>query len=145
MQSHPLPPELAELERRLLARHLAWPPETLRNRVLIQARRERMRPLPIGTWQFAAAILVAALLGGNLILAATRATAQHLGMPAAEAEQLLATADRIQAVVPEISRREAFRQAWLLDVQQRLGPVFPRSIAPLQAGVSGLSAYGSDF
>jgi hypothetical protein len=110
-----LPPDLAELERRLSHRPLTEPSAALRSRVVAAVRREMRRASWTSAWQFAAAMLLVGMIGGNLILATAGSAADGLGRCPTDGSDVGATALRLRAMLPEIPREDAFRFAWLLE------------------------------
>jgi hypothetical protein len=119
-----LPPDLAELERLLSRRRRPAPPADLRQRVLAAVRRASAGEVA-GFWRFAAGVAAAALLAINLSMSAAGNTDWHLaGEPAPDCA---ASADRIHEVLPELSEREARRQAVLLRARCYLTPGAPAS------------------
>jgi len=134
-----LPPNLAELERRLLARPAAKPTFGLRSRVIeaVQGRlRQERRAKP---WQLAAAVLVAVMAAANLVAAAGQAAVGGPGFSAGELVELRAAAEQLAAAVPELSEHEALRQVFLLHAGGRVRPValLPVPPPPFPPNVSG--------
>jgi hypothetical protein len=120
MEDYPLPRDLHRLERDLAARPRSDPPVELRRRVMADVRAElRGRGLRNG-WPFAAAVAAAALLWINLSLSATLAT-DYSKRPYSSAPPVKEVAQQIQKLLPELSEREALRQAILLKAGSDLG------------------------
>jgi hypothetical protein len=116
-----LPPDLAELERRLAARPRVEPPAGLGPRVR-DAARVALRPRPAdGGWRSWAALAAAVLIGLNLSMSVAGSTDWRL-TAAVEPEQVNATADRLRAAAPDLSERELRRQALLYRVGAGLTP-----------------------
>ena len=113
MDETQLPAELEELERRLSSYPRLAPTAELRARVLdgvrlkLRCRRKRAR------WSFVAIAVGAVLLWMNLSLSATRATDYRL-LPRDPPAAVDALAAEIRQLTPEVSLREARRQAVLL-------------------------------
>jgi hypothetical protein len=97
-----LQPDLAELERRLLARPAVEPPAALRSRVVAAMGRQMRRASWTSAWQFAAAMLLAAMVGGNLILATTQRAADGLGRRGMDPGEARAAAGRLRAILLEM-------------------------------------------
>ena len=113
MATPDLPPDLAELERRLEQRPRHEPDASLRRRVLDAVRRDGDSG---GFWRFAAAVAAAALLAMNRSMSAANGT-----------DWRLADAPREGARRGETSDREAQRQALLFEGRSRLAPGAPAS------------------
>jgi hypothetical protein len=116
-----LPPDLEELERRLTARRPTGPPAELRRRVLTAVRRASGEGEG-GFWRYVAGVAAAALLAVNLSMSVANNTDWHLRGTPGPSE---AGADRAREVVPELSEREARRQAVLLRARSQLTPGAP--------------------
>jgi len=112
MSSQDLPPDLAALERELMARDRPSPPSALRQRVLDGVRRDHRRPPRLPAWQFAAAVAAALLLGINLSVSVANNLSGHLA-DGLDKERLDAEAERLRGLVPELSDQEVYRQALL--------------------------------
>jgi hypothetical protein len=125
----PLPPDLLDLERKLANRPQPGPPVELRARVLAAVSRERPTPraAPVrnGFARFAAATAAAALLAINLSASLANDTDWHLRPTGPDSA---AVADRIRELAPDLSDREARRQALLLRASAGLTPA-PRPAA----------------
>jgi hypothetical protein len=116
-----LPPDLAELERRLADRRPPVPPADLRRRVLAAVRRASGEGEG-GFLRFVASVAAAALLAVNLSMSVANNTDWHLrGAPGPDE----AGADSVRELVPELSEREARRQAVLLRARSQLTPGAP--------------------
>ncbi len=128
MDETQLPAELEELERGLSSYPRRAPTAELRARVLdsmgLEFRRRRRR----ARRNFAAIAVGAAMLWMNLSLSATRATDYRLS-PKYSPAAVDALAAEIQQLMPEVSLREARRQAVLL----RAGANLPRCPRPTPA------------
>jgi hypothetical protein len=118
MATPDLPPELAELERRLQQRHKQEPSASLRQRVL-DAGRGREPVAAGGFWRFAAAVVAAALLAINLSMSAANNTDWRLAGDAPRGDVAGGSDDG--------SDREARRQALLFEARSRLAPAGPVS------------------
>jgi hypothetical protein len=126
-----LPPDLAHLERRLAERPRQEPPADLRQRVLAALGRGCGREAT-GFWRFVAAVAAAVVLAINLSMSAANDTDWRLGGDLAPKQT--ASADRIREVLPELSEREARRQAVLLRARSFLTLVPCQRTSP-QRGV----------
>ena len=126
MEEYELPPELEQLQQDLAACWRPGPPADLRQRVIGGIRAELRRDRSRARWAFAAAMAAAALVWINLSLSATRATDYHLQF-GSKRPPVEAAAEQIQQLLPEIPRREALRQAALLQAGSNLAwyPNFP--------------------
>jgi hypothetical protein len=133
MENEQLPPELEQLERDLADRPRPDPPAELRQRVIGGVRAELQRNGARNGWTFAAAVATAALVWLNLSLSATLAT--DCGpQPDSLAPEVGKVAEQIQQLLPELSEREALRQAILLQAGSSqpwcpsvpVGPAAPR-------------------
>jgi hypothetical protein len=115
METPQLPPDLERFERLLAGRERPEPSTDLRERVirsmeaeLLQAELPPQRPN--GWWTFAAATAASVVLLLNLSLSAARATSYDLR--SADGRQTLLTSVRqIRKLLPELSYREAMRNA----------------------------------
>jgi hypothetical protein len=121
---NPLPPDLLALERELTAWPQPEPPAELRARVLAAVSRERPAPRPepvrAGFARFAAATAAAALLAINL--SASVANDADWRLRPADGTDLVSVADRIRELAPDVSDRDARRQALLLRAAAGLTP-----------------------
>lgn len=133
MENEQLPPELEQLERDLADRPRLDPPAELRQRVIGGVRAELRRDGPRNGWAFAAAVAAVVLVWLNLSLSATLAT--DCGPPPhTPAREVGKVAEQIQKLLPELSQREALRQAVLLQAGSSqpwcpsvpVGPAAPR-------------------
>src|SRR5262245_429052 len=109
MPSADLPPDLAALEQELADRPRAEAPPALRGRVLAAVGRE-LAPARRPRWQFAAALVTAALLWANFSMS----VANNMTWPLADdpdTPPVEETATRIRALAPELGEGEARRQA----------------------------------
>ena len=114
-----LSPELERLERELAERAREGPSAALRARVIGGVRTELRRQRRQAGWGFAVAAAAAALVWINLSLTATRATDYRLG-PGERSAAIDSLASQIRELLPEVSRREAVRQAVLLESGSKL-------------------------
>ena len=114
MEDFQLPPELQQLERELAGRPHPEPSADMRQRVIGRLRGElRGNGLRNG-WTFAAGVAATVLVWANLSLSATLAT--DYGLPTDSPRPPVgAVAEQIQQLLPELSQREALRQALLLQ------------------------------
>jgi hypothetical protein len=121
----PLPPDLHALERALADRPRPGPSADLRDRVLAAIRAERPGPRAdrprTGFARFAAATAAAALLAINLSASVANDTDWHLRRPAGGPD-VAAVADRLRELAPDVTEREALRQALLLRAGSGLTP-----------------------
>lgn len=126
MEHRQLPPELQQLERDLTARPLPEPPADLRRRVIGQVRAGVRQERSAARWAFAAALAAAVLVWVNLSLSATQATDYGMRL-GGQGPPIGMAARQIQRLLPGISRREALRQATLLQAGSNLVacPDFP--------------------
>jgi len=114
MEDRQLPEELERIEQELIDRPSLRPPDDLRERVSDAVRAELQRKRPGDRWAFAAAVAAAVVVWINLSLSATQATDCRLSWgdrPLA----VEAAARQIRELLPEVSDREAMRQAILLQ------------------------------
>ena len=109
----PLPPELQQLEQALVAVPREQPSFQLKERCLHSLQAELGRPQSGNRWTFAIAIAASVLLGLNLSLSATQATDCGLRLDGRQ-QSVENTAAEIRRLLPEVSPREAARQAMLL-------------------------------
>jgi len=114
-----LSPELQRLQHDLAERIRQGPSAALRARVIGGVRGEFGRQRRRAGWAFAVAAAAAALVWINLSLAATLATDYRLA-PGEESATVEALASQIGELLPEVSRREAVRQAVLLESGSKL-------------------------
>lgn len=132
MNQTPVPDDL---ERRLAARLGSGPAPDLRGRVLTAVRselaRERSRRQPIGRWSFAAAAALVALCWANLSLCAANAI-EPLPRSVNLDRDRGADLARLRALLPELSEREARRQALLSGICEALVPA-PRLSRPISS------------
>lgn len=124
MDDWELPPDLADLERRL-ARGRVGLPASLRGRVLAAVRRELNRgPADFAgrrAWPSLATAAAAALLWINFSMSVANNMDWRLGN-SLDAGAIHATAGRIHGLLPELPPRERYRQALLLQAGSRLAP-----------------------
>ncbi len=130
-----LPDELRRLESELAGRAQADPPAALRGRVLGAVHAELGRPASRrtarrGFWSFAAAAAAAALVCANVTGQLARGTDCGLRRTAVPAD-LRDSVRRIRELLPEMSEREALRQALLIEagVPERPLPVLHAALA----------------
>jgi hypothetical protein len=110
-----LPPDLADLERRLARRNSPPLPGELRQRVLAAVRRASDGH---DFWRFAAGVAAAALLAINLSMSVANDTDWHL--IDAPVPRDTGAAEQLGALLPELSPQEARRQALLMQARSRL-------------------------
>jgi hypothetical protein len=91
----------------------------LRHRVLDDVRSRLRHEQSQSRWQFAAAVAAAAMLWMNLSLSATQATDFGL-RPSRPSESIETIARQIEQLAPDLSPREARRQAILLQAGSNL-------------------------
>lgn len=120
MNEELLPLELSKLEGSLRARAGAMPPGDLKFRVLSAIGAERARQNRQSWWDFIAAAAAMLLLGMNL--AATVGANGQTRPPSNDRPSLQAAADDLQKIEPQLSRREALREALLLKASARALP-----------------------
>ncbi|HEX2971109.1 MAG TPA: hypothetical protein VHP11_02180 [Tepidisphaeraceae bacterium] len=130
----PLPPELAELEQRLMRREAERPSDLARARILQAVARELAQPSGVavrrmGFWSYAASLAVAAILLLNLSLAAAMGNLLAT-RPKLTPQQTLARADAFRPVGPELSPADTRRMAVMLSAAESL------VVAPLPRGSS---------
>jgi len=129
-----LPDDLLRLEAALAGRQKAEPSPSLRGRVLGAVRAEfgrtaSRRSARPGFWSFAAGAAAAALICANVAAPLTRAT--DCGLRRAPApEHLRAAARQIREALPELTEREALRQALLLEAGAPAAPLPVLHAAP---------------
>ena len=119
MDNRQLPAELEALQRELRERQPTHLPADLRGRVIGGVRAELARERSRGQWTFAAAVAAAAVIWINLSISATQSTDFGLDFRG-EPPSVETVAEQIQRTLPEISRREALRQAVLLRAGSQL-------------------------
>jgi hypothetical protein len=119
MENEQFPPELEQLERDLADRPRLDPPAELRERVIDGVRAELQRNGARNGWTFAAAVAAAALVWANLSLSATLGT-DYSPQPGSLRPPVDEVAEQIQQLLPELSQREALRQAVLLQARSDL-------------------------
>lgn len=127
MDPFDLPPELADLERRLAARGHPKPASDFRSRVL-SALRDEPKTVSL-SWRLA--VLAAAVL---LILNLALSLDNHRDWPRIEKpadEDLTTTVREIRQRHPDLSEREAYQLALLVQSPPAL-PASPEPIVPLQ-------------
>ena len=120
-----LPPELRDVSDLLSARPRVEPRADLRRRVLADVQAELARPRG-GWWRFAAGLAACLLVGLNLAMSSAGVTDFGLERRVDGAE-VAAAAEQIRRLVPEITAREARRQAVLMTATRlpRTPPVRP--------------------
>ena len=118
MERLDLPPDLQEMERRLSSRQGAGPSADHRDRVLAAVRGERaQRRVSLwqrrGAWQVAAVAVAVAVLWVNV---AVRTVGEGWAIPteATNGRTVRKTAEAIRSIVPQLTEREALREALLL-------------------------------
>jgi hypothetical protein len=121
-----LPDDLANLQRQLTSQSQLEPGAGLRDRVLAAVGRELRRPPEtapgMGDWRFVAALAAAVLLWANLSMSVTLDSSG--GRPGApEPGRLDAAVAEARRLLPELSEREAYRQAVLARAGTRLTPM----------------------
>jgi hypothetical protein len=123
MTPDPLPPDLLALERELAARPRMDASAELRSRVLAAAEQELpgLRPAsaPAGFARFAAATAAAALLAINLSASVANDTDWRLITSRADVANIAAN---VRALDPDVTDREAVRQAILMRAAAGLTP-----------------------
>ena len=125
--SDPLPDDLLQLEAELVGRPKAEPAPGLRGRVLGAVRAELGRTVSRRSalrsfWGFAAGAAAAAFLCANFAMSLTRDTDCGLRRRL-ETADLASAAREIRAVLPELTEREALRQAVLLRAGPPAAPI----------------------
>lgn len=125
-----LSPDLAEMEQRLTFQAAADPSAELRPRVMARVRHELLRGAGPGAWQFAAAIVSAALVGANLIMATTQSVAETPRQSIASHRRIEATAEQLRSCLTEMTEEDALRHALLLDARSRIVAA-PRAHRPV--------------
>jgi hypothetical protein len=119
-----LPADLGALERRLATRSGPECPPELRHRILTAVTHE-LRRAPVGGrpgWRWLVGAAAALLLGINF----STSVVSDMDWQFAERtrpEDIVATARRVQDLVPEMPEREVYRQALLLAAGGRTVPV----------------------
>jgi hypothetical protein len=121
MDHFELPPELQPLETELAARDRTAPSADLRRRALDGLSPELLHEGTRARWALAVAAAAAVLVWINLSLSASQAT-DYRSYVDVNGASAAATAEQIQSVLPELSRREAHRQAVLLRAGSHLIP-----------------------
>ncbi|HTU21690.1 MAG TPA: hypothetical protein VMG10_26875 [Gemmataceae bacterium] len=116
MDPFDLPPELAEVERRLAARGHPQPPADFRRRVLSALRDERTEKRSAWRW----AVVAAAML---LVLNLAMSLEYHRAGPRIESragEDLAAAARAMRQRHPDLSEQEAYQLALLVQTPPAL-------------------------
>jgi hypothetical protein len=117
VDSQQLPSELDALESELRRlRKVACSP-SLRDRVLLAVAQELRDERPREWRLYVAAVAAIVVLWANLSWTASRETPSHWSSHS----DVTASAERIEVLVPGISRREATRQALLIESGRSLG------------------------
>ncbi len=119
MDDNQLPAELQQLERELAGRPRPVPPAELRRRVIDGARAELRRNGSRNGWTFAAAVAAAVVVWINLSMSATLGTDYGPG-PDTAGPPVDKVAAQIRQLLPELSQRDALRQAVLLQARSDL-------------------------
>lgn len=116
-----LPPELQQLERQLAARPRPEPSAELRRRIVggVQAELLRNGNGSRNRWTFALTTALGIMLWINLSLSATRATDYGLQL-GSEPPSVVALANQLHRLAPELSEHEAIRQAVLFSAGSKL-------------------------
>jgi len=144
--SDPLPDDLLQLEAELAGRPKAEPPPSLRGRALGAVRAELGRTVSRRSalrsfWGFAAGAAAAAFLCANFAMSLTRDTDCGLRRRL-ETADLASAAREIRAVLPELTEREALRQALLLKVGTPAAPMPVLRVLPVDQGRSSAPKEG---
>ncbi len=113
MENFPLPPELDRLERHLAARERPRPSDQAKQRLLCSLRAELRRSQARSRWAFAVAMAAIVLVWLNLSQCATQATDCGLGLDGLHAP-VENGAEQIRQLLPDLTPREAMREAILL-------------------------------
>jgi hypothetical protein len=121
MSDPELPADLAAIERRLADRPRVEPTSELGSRVLAATRAALRRSSAAAGWHPWAAVAAAVLFGINLSMSVAADTDWHL-LPGAEPGQVVATADRLRALAPDLPESEIRRQALLARAAAGLTP-----------------------
>lgn len=150
MTDEQLPSELERLEQELVARSRPMPSAALRQRVLDELRVELASPVESvdvdgrrgrhadptafgnknelrprqqkgSLWAFAAGLAAVALLWLNLSMSATQATDFHLRIDG-DGQSIDTVLAELQQLVPELSDRDARREAILLQTSTHIVP-----------------------
>ena len=124
MNDFDLPPELAEVERRLAERARAGPTTALRQRVLSALHHERMTHPRRFPWHIAATLAATVLLSLNLALSVANHPA-HPKRDPAENGDLDKTVALLREQSPELTESEAYRLAALARSTRSLTAVPP--------------------
>ena len=119
-----LPPDLRELERRLAALPAPEPPASLRGRVAIAVAEELRRERARSRWAFTGGVAAAAAIILNLSMSAGLLTGID-GHRSASLPSLSETVAVIRDAVPEISERDALREAAVLVASRVSPPALP--------------------
>ncbi len=133
MEDFRLPEDLSGLEQELATRAIPEPSPGLRGRVMAAIRQESVESPAVelaGIWRFAAAVAAVLLLLLNLSMSvANHADWDVWGRP--QQQDIASVARKLRETVPELSEREAFRVALVMES----GP--PLILAPCPKGRSG--------
>jgi hypothetical protein len=121
MAKQDLPPDLDALEQELYAHARPGPEPTLRSRVLAAVRRELDQDERRPAWRFAVATAAAVLLWINFSMSISNDMNWPL-VGGLDEERLESSAARIRALDPELSEREARRQALVAQAHFRSAP-----------------------
>lgn len=134
MSDASLPPDLAELERRLVGRPAIEPSADFASRVLGSVRDAlRHRPAvamaPAGGWRTWAAVAATVLVGINLSMSAAFDTDWGLTEDV-EPRRAAAMADELRLLAPDLPAAELRRQVLLARAGAGLPPIL--NLAPLR-------------
>jgi hypothetical protein len=128
MTDPPLPPDLADLERRLADGAPIEPSADFAGRVLGSVRdalrlRPAMPPAPAAGWRSWAAVAAALLVGINLSMSAAADTDWHLERDV-EPGQVAALTEQLRELAPDLPAAEVRRQMLLARAGASLPRVF---------------------
>jgi hypothetical protein len=122
MASGEFPVELETIERWLAARARPRLPSELRRKVLDGVESRLRRERTAARWSFAAAVAATALVWLNLSFSATQAIGFNPRVEDDGGPSVETLAAEMRCAVPELSAREAMREAFLLRVSRRMMP-----------------------
>ena len=126
-----LPPDLAALDQQLAELPQMQPSPALRRRIEVSIA-EALSPEGRWSWGwFSAAAAVMLLLVGNLSMSAAVLTYVHMSSPRST-PVYSHSVDRLQELLPELSRQDASHHAVLLDAAGRIMP-YPKMSATVHS------------
>jgi hypothetical protein len=116
-----LPPDLDRLEQALIAISREEPSGQLKEKCLRSLHAEAKRQQSGSRWAFAIAFAASVFVGFNLSMSATQATDCGFRLDGRQ-QSVAKTAAEIRRLLPDVSPREAARQALLLHASAAIVP-----------------------